>query len=79
MEALQMLKFHLKKERLNFMRGWITTDKEMIDDLPDEDVMMSLLRGDQLAMEKVMRSTEIDERDTEDMQPIEVNEETSEN
>jgi hypothetical protein len=51
----------------------------MIDDLPDEEVMMSLLRGDQLAMEKVMRSTEIDERDTEDMQPIEVNEETSEN
>ncbi|OJA12305.1 hypothetical protein AZE42_10248 [Rhizopogon vesiculosus] len=25
MEALQMLKFHLKKEHLNFTRGWITS------------------------------------------------------
>jgi hypothetical protein len=31
MEALQMLKYHLKKERLNFTEGWMTKDKEMID------------------------------------------------
>jgi hypothetical protein len=31
MEALQMLKFHLKKERLNFTQGWVTMEKELID------------------------------------------------
>ena len=29
MEALQMLKFYLKKERLHFMRGWVTSKKQM--------------------------------------------------
>jgi hypothetical protein len=31
MEALQMLKFHLKKERLNFTRGWVTKEHELVD------------------------------------------------
>jgi hypothetical protein len=31
MEALQMLKFHLKKERLNFTQGWSTTEQELLD------------------------------------------------
>ena len=78
MEALQMLKFHLKKERLNFTQGWTTTEKQMIDDLPDDEVMMSLLKGDQMAMETVMRSTEIEERDPEDRRPSEVDEESLE-
>ena len=29
MEALQMLKFYLKKERLHFMRGWVMSKKQM--------------------------------------------------
>jgi hypothetical protein len=29
MEVLQMLKFHLKKDHLNFTEGWVTTDDEM--------------------------------------------------
>lgn len=36
MEALQMLKFYLKKERLNFTRGWITSQKILVEDEPDE-------------------------------------------
>ena len=30
MEALQILKFALKKERLNFTSGLLTTEKEML-------------------------------------------------
>lgn len=29
MEALQMLKYSLKKERLNFMDGWVTSEAAM--------------------------------------------------
>jgi hypothetical protein len=29
MEALQLLKFSLKKERLNFMAGWATSEDAM--------------------------------------------------
>jgi hypothetical protein len=35
LEALQMLKFHLKKEQLNFTAGWLTSEKQMVDDDPD--------------------------------------------
>jgi hypothetical protein len=43
MEALQMLKFHLKKARLNFTEGWVTSDEEMLADEPDEDLLAKLL------------------------------------
>jgi hypothetical protein len=36
MEALQMVKFRLKKDRLNFTRGWVTSQKLLLDDEPDE-------------------------------------------
>jgi len=31
MEALQMLKFHLKKEYLTFTEGWVTPEEQMTD------------------------------------------------
>ena len=37
MEAFQMTKFFLKKERLNFMDYWITSEKEMQQDIEGED------------------------------------------
>jgi hypothetical protein len=46
MEALQMLKFHLKKEHLNFTADWITVEKWMIDDDLDEDLLCKLLDSD---------------------------------
>ena len=46
MEALQMLKFCLKKDRLNFLAGWITLEKDMVDDSPEEDFLCKLLRSD---------------------------------
>jgi hypothetical protein len=43
MEALQMLKFALKKERLNFMQGWITLESLMCDRDSVEGNLLSLL------------------------------------
>jgi len=45
-EALQMLKFHLRKERLNFTKGWTMSEKQMVNDTPDEDLLAGLLKGD---------------------------------
>jgi hypothetical protein len=57
MEALQMLKFHLKKERLNFTAGWITLEKDLVDDAPEEDFLQSLLQGDfQDTLDRAIRS-----------------------
>ena len=37
MEALQMTKFFLKKERLDFTEGWVTPEKLMQQDIEGED------------------------------------------
>jgi len=36
MEALQMLKFYLKNECLNFAESWVTPESQMTEDDPDE-------------------------------------------
>jgi hypothetical protein len=48
MEALQMLKFAVKKERLDFMKGWITLEGMMCEREPDGgiDLLSLLLRED---------------------------------
>jgi hypothetical protein len=57
MEALQMLKFRLKKDRLNFTAGWITSEKDMVDDGPEDDLLRKLLRSDfQDALDRAIRS-----------------------
>src|SRR5258708_37709925 len=44
MEALQMLKFHLKKECLNFTAGWRTKEKELVGDSPDGGLFQKVLQ-----------------------------------
>ncbi|KAI6000239.1 hypothetical protein EDC04DRAFT_2584110 [Pisolithus marmoratus] len=39
MEALQMLKFWLKKDHLHFMREWVTSEREIVHDEDTEDVL----------------------------------------
>jgi hypothetical protein len=46
MEALQMLKSYLKKEHLNFTAAWMTTEKQMVDDGPEGDILANLLDED---------------------------------
>ena len=52
MEALQMLKFLLKKKRLDFMAGWKTSEAAMLGEIRAEAdsrsavLLGSLLEGD---------------------------------
>lgn len=56
MEALQMLKFHLKKERLHFTESWVTSEKEMVQDDPEDDLLAKLFRGNfQSNLDEVMQ------------------------
>jgi hypothetical protein len=62
MEALQMVKFHLKQNRLNFTDAWITQEKEMIEDRPDDDLLKKLLVGDfQDGLDRAMQSISNDQ------------------
>lgn len=42
MEALQMLKFYLKKDHLNFMQSLITSNTEMVEDDAEGDLLANL-------------------------------------
>ena len=46
MEALQMLKFYLKKERLSFTASWVLAEKDLADDVPDDNFLGRLLDDD---------------------------------
>jgi|SRR5882762_7575565 len=47
MEALQMLKFGLKQDRLNFTKGLITDEKAMqIDESSDADYLANVVNED---------------------------------
>ena len=46
MEALQMLKFWLKKDRLHFMQQWITSEKDMVYDKDTEDALARLMTAE---------------------------------
>jgi hypothetical protein len=56
MEALQMLKFALKKDRLDFTAGWITPISAMVDVEveADTDLLASLLDGHEEALDNII-------------------------
>jgi len=43
MEAIQMTKFFLKKEQLNFTKGWITSQKDMQIVVTDNDLLTTIV------------------------------------
>ncbi|KAI6022323.1 hypothetical protein BKA83DRAFT_4493604 [Pisolithus microcarpus] len=43
MEALQMLKFFLKKEHLDFSKGWGVLQKDMLVDEDDDDLLAAIV------------------------------------
>ncbi len=55
MEVLQVLKFQLKKEHLNFMAGWSTKEKQMVDDNLEEDLLETLLEDSSDNWDSVMK------------------------
>jgi hypothetical protein len=58
MEALQMLKYHFKKERLNLTEHWSMSESELMDDDPEEEDLLGKLLQDnyQASMDKAMKS-----------------------
>ena len=40
-----MTKFFLKQERLDFTRGWITSKKEMQQDVEGEDLLAKVIKA----------------------------------
>ncbi|KAI6110236.1 hypothetical protein EV401DRAFT_2076074 [Pisolithus croceorrhizus] len=43
MEALQMLKFFLKKEDLDFSKGWAVSQKDMLVDEDEDDLLAAVV------------------------------------
>ena len=72
MEALQMTNFFLKKERLDFTRGWITSEREMQQAIEGEDQLtkvmdMNLTRSELAqAVDDIMIAIASDEADGTD-------------
>jgi hypothetical protein len=62
MEALQMLKYSLKKQRLNFTSGWTTLASEMTevelagDDNADRDLLGDLCSAGEDAVDNAIRT-----------------------
>lgn len=57
MEALQMLKFTLKKNRLSFTADWITREKDLKEDDPDNDLLRTVLDGNsQDVLDRILSS-----------------------
>ena len=62
MEALQMLKFQIRKERLDFTTGWKTSQDDMIDDNTEEDLLQKVLLANfQDSMDSVIQAINKDE------------------
>jgi hypothetical protein len=58
MEALQLLKFHLKKERLSFTSSWMTEEKDMSADSPETDLLGAMMKtvDDQSTFRKIQEA-----------------------
>jgi hypothetical protein len=67
-EALQMLKFALKKERLNFTKGWGSSQKDMLwSEVPYNadtvDILASFANGDSSAVDTLLSTVSEQELD----------------
>ncbi|KIM84074.1 hypothetical protein PILCRDRAFT_68420, partial [Piloderma croceum F 1598] len=67
MEALQMLKFALKKARLDFTAGWITSENDMQEREPEEDLLAALLGNDgEDSLDKIIQDLGESDSDSEE-------------
>src|SRR5882762_6706675 len=66
MESLQMLKFALKKARLDFTGGWITPEHIMQERIIVEDFLSALFADEREdAMDQIIRDFSADDSDVE--------------
>lgn len=62
MEALQMLKFYFKKERLNFTKNWAVSEKEMTEVEQELDLLAKLFEGNfQDGLDRVLHAVNGDD------------------
>ncbi|KAF9510390.1 hypothetical protein BS47DRAFT_1348082, partial [Hydnum rufescens UP504] len=61
MEALQMLKFMLKKQQLNFTDTWETPAAEMQDDHKDMGMLEDILGAQDMELDKVLETLDEEE------------------
>ena len=75
MEALQMMKFFLKKECLNFMCGWVKAQQEMLSETVDDDLLAVIIDANVVneslshAMDDIIGAIADDEGDEFDNEP----------
>jgi hypothetical protein len=60
MEAIQMLKYSLKRKRLDFMDGWSTHNSELLDDADDEPDLLAEI-SDTQRLDKVIAAVNSDD------------------
>jgi len=66
MESLQMLKFALKKARLDFTGGWITPEHTMQERIIDKDFLGALFADEREdVMDQIIRDFSADDSDVE--------------
>ena len=57
MEALQLLKFLLKKQRLDFISGWAVSEEDMVGEVSDDNLLDALVVDKTtVAMDNVLKS-----------------------
>jgi hypothetical protein len=49
MEALQMLKFMRKKDRLNFTKGWVTEEDHLMDSADENEPLLEVFDAEEVA------------------------------
>ncbi|KIM83096.1 hypothetical protein PILCRDRAFT_69854, partial [Piloderma croceum F 1598] len=71
MEALQMLKFALKKACLNFTDGWITPEMIMREREPEEDLLAALLGANgEDVLDRIIQDFGDDDSDNDDDEDV---------
>lgn len=73
MEALQLLKFSLKRKRLDFMDGWGTNYSEMLSHADDEPDLLAEISDPKSRLDKVIAAVLSDDHDAlEESEDIDV-------
>ena len=65
MEALQMLKFSRKRNRLDFMDGWSTQESVMLTTPDEEPDLLSTIKDAQSSLDKVIAAVNSDDNASE--------------
>jgi hypothetical protein len=69
MESLQMLKFALKKARLDFTGGWITSEQAMQEQVLDQDLAALFVGDSEDVMDRIIRDFAADDSDGDSEMP----------